>query len=98
MSDSRSELKNPGRVVATLILVCGFVQGGTVSNSGFGIVTDAVAAGGQVTDPAGKAPDRYVCYLGTEALYEDEIRVVVCGSGSGAANGVFAGHPGWTTR
>jgi len=38
------------------------------------------AAGGTVTDPAGVAPDRYVYYPGTEALAEDEIRVVACGT------------------
>ncbi len=39
------------------------------------------AAGGQVTDPTGIAPDRYVYYPGTEALAKDEIRVVACGTG-----------------
>ncbi len=45
----------------------------------------ALAAGGPVTDPAGVAPDRYVYYPGTEALAEDEIRVVACGTGMPAA-------------
>jgi len=40
------------------------------------------AAGGTVTDPTGVAPDRYTYYPGTEALSEDEIRVVACGTGS----------------
>ncbi len=48
-------------------------------------VNSAYAAGGVVKDPAGVAPDRYVYYPGTEALQEDEIRVVVCGSGMPAA-------------
>ena len=43
------------------------------------------AAGGVVTDPAGIAPDRYVYYPGTEALAEDEIRIVACGTGMPAA-------------
>ena len=43
------------------------------------------AAGSTVTDPAGIAPDRYVYYPGTEALAEDEIRVVACGTGMPAA-------------
>ena len=43
------------------------------------------AAGGTVTDPAGVAPDRYVYYPGTEALAEDEIRVIACGTGMPAA-------------
>ena len=45
----------------------------------------AFAAGSTVTDPAGVAPDRYVYYPGTEALAEDEIRVVACGTGMPAA-------------
>ena len=45
----------------------------------------AFAAGGTVTDPAGVAPDRYVYYPGTEALAEDEIRVIACGTGMPAA-------------
>ena len=44
-----------------------------------------LAAGGVVTDPAGVAPDRYVYYPGTEALAEDEIRVIACGTGMPAA-------------
>ncbi len=43
------------------------------------------AAGGKVTDPVGVAPDRYTYYPGTEALAEDEIRVVACGTGMPAA-------------
>jgi len=39
------------------------------------------AAGSPVTDPNGTAPDRYVYYPGTEALAEDEIRIVACGTG-----------------
>ena len=45
----------------------------------------AFAAGGKVTDPKGTAPDRYVYYPGTEALAENEIRVVACGTGMPAA-------------
>jgi ribonuclease Z len=45
----------------------------------------ALAAGGMVNDPAGVAPERYVYYPGTEALAEDEIRVVACGTGMPAA-------------
>ena len=41
----------------------------------------AHAAGGVVTDPTGTAPDRYVYYPGTEALDEDEIRIIACGTG-----------------
>jgi ribonuclease Z len=43
------------------------------------------AAGGTVDDPAGIAPDRYVYYPGTEALADDEIRVIACGTGMPAA-------------
>ncbi len=46
---------------------------------------EAQAAGGKVTDPKGTAPDRYVYYPGTEALKEDEIRVIACGTGMPAA-------------
>ena len=42
-------------------------------------------AGGTVSDPAGIAPDRYVYYPGTEALSENEIRIVACGTGMPAA-------------
>ncbi len=45
----------------------------------------AFAAGGVVKDPTGVAPDRYVYYPGTEALSEDEIRIVACGTGMPAA-------------
>ena len=45
----------------------------------------AWAAGGVVADPNGIAPDRYVYYPGTEALAEDEIRIVACGTGMPAA-------------
>ncbi len=48
-------------------------------------VPSAKAAGDKVTDPRGTAPGRYVYYPGTEELAEDEIRVVVCGSGMPAA-------------
>jgi len=41
----------------------------------------AQAAGGVVKDPTGTAPDRYVYYPGTEALAEDEIRIIACGTG-----------------
>ena len=43
------------------------------------------AAGGTVPDPVGVAPDRYTYYPGTEALSEDEIRVIACGTGMPAA-------------
>ena len=43
------------------------------------------AAGGQVTDPTGIAPDRYVYYPGTEPLAQDEIRLTACGTGMPAA-------------
>ena len=39
------------------------------------------AAGGEVDDPVGIAPDRYVYYPGTEPLKEDEIRIIACGTG-----------------
>ena len=44
-----------------------------------------IAAGGKVTSPTGTAPDRYIYYPGTEALGEDEIRLVALGTGMPAA-------------
>lgn len=41
----------------------------------------AHAAGGEVADPTGIAPDRYVYYPGTEALANGEIRIIACGTG-----------------
>jgi ribonuclease Z len=49
------------------------------------LVKNAEAAGGVVKNPKGTAPDRYVYYPGTEALAEEEIRVVACGTGMPAA-------------
>jgi ribonuclease Z len=49
------------------------------------LVPSAQAAGGVVTDPKGAAPERYVYSPGTEALAEDEIRVVAAGTGMPAA-------------
>ena len=51
----------------------------------FALPVTAIAAGGVVTDPNGTAPDRYVYYPGTEALAEDEIRIIACGTGMPAA-------------
>ena len=39
------------------------------------------AAGGEVDDPVGIAPERYVYYPGTEPLGADEIRIIACGTG-----------------
>ena len=49
------------------------------------LITEAQASGGAVKDPAGVAPDRYVYYPGTEAIGEEEIRVIACGTGMPAA-------------
>lgn len=48
-------------------------------------VATVEAAGGKVTSPTGKAPDRYVYYPGTEQLAKDEIRVIACGTGMPAS-------------
>ena len=45
------------------------------------ITNSAYAAGGVVKDPTGTAPDRYAYYPGTEALDENEVRVIACGTG-----------------
>jgi len=49
------------------------------------ISTNAFGAGGTVDSPTDIAPERYVYYPGTEALAEDEIRVIACGTGLPAA-------------
>ncbi|MEJ2177255.1 MAG: MBL fold metallo-hydrolase, partial [Gammaproteobacteria bacterium] len=45
------------------------------------IYSPSHAAGGVVADPTGTVPDRYVYYPGTEALEQDEVRVIACGTG-----------------
>jgi len=62
------------RLIAILICLIAILAAGSV-----------FAAGGVVKDPQGTAPDRYVYYPGTEALAENEIRVVACGTGMPAA-------------
>ncbi len=49
------------------------------------LLSEAEAAGGQVSGPNVVAPERYVYYPGTETLAEDEIRVIACGTGLPAA-------------
>ncbi len=73
--------------LAVMIAAAGYMLGVYSEQTGKGVplTKEARAAGGKVTDPKGTAPDRYVYYPGTEALKEDEIRVVVCGSGMPAA-------------
>ena len=73
--------------LAVMIAAAGYMLGVYREQTGKGVplVKEAEAAGGKVTDPRGTAPDRYVYYPGTEALKEDEIRIVVCGSGMPAA-------------
>ena len=73
--------------LAVMIAAAGYMLGVYSEQTGKGVplVKEAEAAGGKVTDPRGTAPDRYVYYPGTEALKEDEIRIVVCGSGMPAA-------------
>ena len=56
-----------------------------IGDSSVSLIPPAEAAGGAVTDPKGAAPDRYAYYPGTEALGDDEIRVVACGTGMPAA-------------
>ncbi len=73
--------------LAVMIAAAGYMLGVYSEQTGKGLplTKEARAAGGRVTDPKGTAPDRYVYYPGTEALKEDEIRIVVCGSGMPAA-------------
>ena len=70
-----------------VVLTSAYMAGWLSGNAGqeLNLVGEAQAAGGKVTDPKGIAPDRYVYYPGTERLAEDEIRMVVCGSGMPAA-------------
>ena len=51
----------------------------------FFVTAVAFAAGGVVDSPTDVAPDRYVYYPGTEALAEDEVRLIACGTGLPAA-------------
>ena len=68
---------------STTVYTVGWLKG--QSGKGTALIKEAQAAGGVVKDPKGTAPDRYVYYPGTEALAEDEIRVVACGTGMPAA-------------
>jgi ribonuclease Z len=63
-------IKN-SKAVSVLLAGCACLLAGAIVH----------AAGGVVTDPTGTAPDRYVYYPGTEALDEDEIRIIACGTG-----------------
>ena len=68
-----------------LVVVWGLMLQIVTGWIGIGMVASSHAAGGVITDPAGTAPDRYVYYPGTEALTNDEIRIVACGTGMPAA-------------
>ena len=74
--------------VGAALVVIGIAIGVYFSQGGSGIpaITPAAqAAGGRIESPTQPAPDRYVYYPGTEALLENEIRVICCGSGMPAA-------------
>ena len=84
----KGKLIGIGLIVA-VALVVGYMKGirdGSVGKQ-FHLTDEVQAAGGKVTDPTGKAPDRYVYYPGTESLAKDEIRVIACGTGMPAASG-----------
>jgi ribonuclease Z len=70
-------------LVVTLAYVAGWLNG--QAGQSLNPISEAEAAGGKVKDPAGVAPDRYVYYPGTEALADDEIRVIACGTGMPSA-------------
>ncbi|MDH3770018.1 MAG: hypothetical protein OET79_03390, partial [Nitrospirota bacterium] len=70
-------------LVITLTYIAGWLSG--QAGQAFNPISEAQAAGGKVKDPAGVAPDRYVYYPGTEALADDEIRVIACGTGMPSA-------------
>lgn len=67
-------------ILTTTTLVLGLFANNMGTQAG-----RAFAAGGTVEDPNGAAPDRYVYYPGSEALGENEIRVIACGTGMPAA-------------
>ncbi|MGI9414745.1 MAG: guanitoxin biosynthesis MBL fold metallo-hydrolase GntH [Hyphomicrobiales bacterium] len=70
-------------VIAAFALAVVFLGGWELGRSGKSVVpiSDAEAAGGVVTGPNVEAPDRYVYYPGTEALANEEVRVIACGTG-----------------
>jgi ribonuclease Z len=64
--------------------------GGTAVTEGAADARPAAAAGklggrARLTDPTGEVENAYAYYPGTEALGEDEVRVVACGTGMPAA-------------
>ena len=69
-------------VVLSMLSALAYVAGWVNGQAGLSLnpVREAQAAGGKIKDPTGTAPNRYVYYPGTEALAEDEIRVICCGS------------------
>jgi ribonuclease Z len=75
-------------IATVLVLLTGTYVTGWLSGKAGRTLTpigEAQAAGGKVTDPKGTAPQRYVYYPGTEALAENEIRVIACGTGMPSA-------------
>jgi len=73
-------------LVGTLVVLAysaGQIQG--TSGNGPLLIADAQASGGGTVaegwTPSGAYPTQEVYYPGTEALAEDEIRVIACGSG-----------------
>ena len=75
-------------IIFTVTLIVGVAFGIYLGNNGIqylSLVGEASAAGGVVTGPNVVVPDRYVYYPGTEALAEDEIRMIACGTGMPAA-------------
>ncbi len=72
-----------GIIVATMVYGTGRLSGQV--GQGLFLVSEAQAAGGEISDPTGVAPERYVYYPGTEALGKDEIRIIACGTGMPSA-------------
>ena len=72
-----------GLAAAMVLLSSAYAIGWWNGKAGqdLGLVKDASAAGGVVTNPTGIAPDRYVYYPGTEELAAGEVRVIACGTG-----------------
>ena len=84
----KEKLKFLGIASIAVLAAMGFYLwglNGSQTGTGLEIIKSAEAAGGEVTDPVGTAPDRYVYYPGTEKLKKDEIRLIACGTGLPAA-------------
>ncbi len=70
------------KISILLVLGVGIVLGIMIAQNN---PKEVKAAGGEVADSKGTAPERYVYYPGTEPLKPEEIRLIACGTGLPAA-------------